>query len=159
MRDQRTPPRALGARLALAAVALALFGLLSMHGWGSHAGRHPMETTPQSMGTAPQGATPLGPSAHHGHAAPYDAQGPVGDETAGSSAPGGGSRGPGGDEGAGLLGLCLAVLAGLVLGTALLLAGRGIRPPRSLLQAWPHPVLVGRDRDPPDLRDLCVIRC
>lgn len=32
----RTATRTRGARLALAAVAVALFGLLSMHGWGSH---------------------------------------------------------------------------------------------------------------------------
>ncbi len=64
------------------------------------------------------------------------------------------------ENGAGLLGLCLAVLAGLLLlGIALLLASRGVRIPRTLLPAWQPPRFIGRDRDPPSLRMLCVIRC
>jgi len=40
MRDVRTATRAPGARLALVAVAVALFDLMSMHGWGTHTGAH-----------------------------------------------------------------------------------------------------------------------
>ena len=64
-----------------------------------------------------------------------------------------------GESGAGMVGLCLALLAGLVLGTAFLLARRGIRFPRALLPAWHLPVFIGRDRGPPGLSELCVIRC
>ena len=56
--------------------------------------------------------------------------------------------------------LCLAVLAGsLLLGIALLLARRGVRIPRTLLPAWQPLRFIRRDRDPPSLRMLCVIRC
>ena len=71
------------------------------------------------------------------------------------------SEKPLGENGAGLLGLCLAVVAGLLLllGIALLLAPRGARIPRTLLPAWQPLRFIGRDRDPPGLRMLCVIRC
>lgn len=70
------------------------------------------------------------------------------------------SEKPLGENGAGLLGLCLAVLAGLLLlGIALLLAPRGARIPRTLLPAWQPLRFIRRDRDPPSLRMLCVIRC
>lgn len=48
MRDVRAPAGSGGARYALAAVAVALFGLLSMHGWGSHTGAHSMGAMPQN---------------------------------------------------------------------------------------------------------------
>ncbi len=66
-----------------------------------------------------------------------------------------------GDEGTGLAALYLAVLAGLLLSMALLRV-RGctpIRILRRLMPIWPHPVFIGRDGDPPDLRQLSVIRC
>lgn len=44
--------------------------------------------------------------------------------------------------GAELLGFCVAVLAGLVLGIALLLARRGIRILPTLLPLWRSPVFV-----------------
>jgi len=70
------------------------------------------------------------------------------------------SEEPVGENGAGLLGLCLAVLAGLLLlGIALLLARRGVRIARTMLPAWQPLRLIGRDRDPPGLRMLCVMRC
>lgn len=135
-----------GTRLALVAVAVALFGLLSMHGWGSHAGAHP-------MGAGSQGAMPV--MNQVGADAPTSV---AGDGSNGSvtSRP---TQAPDGDEGGGLLGLCLAFLTGLILGVALTLARRGVRILSSLLPTWPSPVLYGRDRDPPDLLRLCVIRC
>lgn len=51
------------------------------------------------------------------------------------------------------------MLAGLLLGIALLLGRRGVRIPRTLLPAWQPLLFIGRDRDPPDLRMLCGIRC
>ena len=47
----------------------------------------------------------------------------------------------------------------LVLGIALLLMHRRIRIPRTLLPAWQPRLFIGRDRDPPSLGMLCVIRC
>ena len=138
----------------LAAVALALFGLLSMHGWGSHTPGHTMAMAP-----------PANAEAVAGHAAGHQmprtddqASEADGDGTSGAASAGGQEK-PGGDPGTGLLGLCLAVLCALLLGIALLLARRGLRIPRWLLPAWPHPAFIGRDRDPPDLLHLCVIRC
>lgn len=40
MQELRPPTGKRSPRYALAAVAVALFGLLSMHGWGSHTGAH-----------------------------------------------------------------------------------------------------------------------
>jgi len=63
-----------------------------------------------------------------------------------------------GSGGMGLVGLCLAVLAGAVLGLALLLRGR-IPLLRSMLPAFQQPPLFGRDLDTPDRLRLRVIRC
>jgi hypothetical protein len=155
MQESRAPTGAPGARYALATVAVALFGLLSMHGWGSHSGAH-------SMGAAPQSANVMipasGPTSHDGsglRATEPDTTEPIAGHPAGTS-----SEEPFDENDPGLLGLCLAVLAGLVLlGIALLLANRSVRIPRSWLPAWRPTLFIGRDRDPPDLRMLCVIRC
>lgn len=153
MQNLRTATQTRGARLALAAVAAALFGLLSMHGWGSHAGGH-------SMGAVPQGTNVMVAAGHGGlHAL----VGIAGDDSAAaeSSGPAAGHQNPapGNDAGGSFLGLCLAILTGLILGFALLMARRGIRILRHLLPTWHNPVIYGRDRDPPDLLQLCVIRC
>lgn len=128
----------------LAAVSLALFGLLSMHGWGSHAGGH-TTAMPTADGAVAMESAPI---TGHDHRT----------MTAEGSAVGTQEK-PDGDPGTSLLSMCLAVLAGFLLGIALLLAVRGIRIPRWLLPTWPHPVFAGRDRDPPDLLQLSVIRC
>ncbi|HWJ65108.1 MAG TPA: DUF6153 family protein [Nocardioides sp.] len=132
MGDPRTASTSPGTRLALAAVAVALFGLLSMHGWGSHA-THAVTVTPQGAGLVQA-------SAHHAmHESPADH----------TPAPG--------DDGE-LVGMCLAVLAAALLGIVTLLVRRGVPVPRAVLRAWSHPASTGRDRDPPDLLRLCVIR-
>jgi len=146
MQEVRTAAHRRGTRLALVAVAVALFGLMSMHGWGSHAGAHP-------MGAGSQGVMPV--MNHIGANTPASM---AVDDSDGAVA-GHQSQAPDGDEGGGLLGLCLAILAGLIVGVALALTRRGIRVLSSLLPTWPSPVRYGRDRDPPDLLRLCVIRC
>lgn len=140
----------------LAAVAVALFGLLSMHGWGSHTGGHTVAMAPASSAVS----TDSSQAASHGHATMTgDGSKESGSQVADRSAPPGGHEKPDGDPGASLLGLCLAVLCGLLLGLALLLSRRGLRIPQWLLPTWTHPVFIGRERDPPDLLQLCVIRC
>jgi hypothetical protein len=59
----------------------------------------------------------------------------------------------------GLIGICLAILAGFVL--AAILRARQQRLPAlpAWLPAWTFPVLIRRDRDPPDPLFLCVVRC
>ena len=156
MRDLRAPAGTRGARYALAAVAVALFGVLSMHGWGSHTGAHSMGAAPQSASVRIAASGPVG----HSHSAPAPIERDTYEQIAAGHSAGSGSEEPVGESGAGLLGLCLAVLAGvLLLGIALLLARRGVRIPRTLLPAWRPLLFIGRDRDPPDLRMLCVIRC
>jgi hypothetical protein len=154
MQELRPLAGASGAPFALAAVAVALFGLLSMHGWGSHTGAHSMEAM-QSANVMIAASDPVRHD-HSGRAASaLDTSGqivsghPVGMDSAK----------PVGESGAGAFGLCLAVLAGLLLGIALLLERSGVRIPRTLLPAWQPPLFIGRDSDPPDLRMLCVIRC
>ncbi|WP_281365473.1 DUF6153 family protein [Nocardioides panzhihuensis] len=151
MQDLRTATHIGGARLAFAAVAVALFGLLSMHGWGSHAGAHTMGALPQSGGVVMAA----------GHGGPHELAATTVDESPATAAPRGAtdSQMPGSDGGGSILGLCLAILTGLILGFALLMARRGIRVLRHLVPTWSTPVLYGRDRDPPDLLQLCVIRC
>lgn len=138
----------------LAAVALALFGLLSMHGWGSHTAGH-------TMAMAPAANAVVATSGHADHqmlTTRERASEPDPEDAIGAASTAGQEK-PGGDPGTGLLGLCLAVLCALLLGIALLLARRGTRTPRSLLPTWPQLVFIGRDRDPPDLLQLFVIRC
>lgn len=139
----------------LAAVALALFGLLSMHGWGSHTPGQDMAATSATSTVSMDG----------GHT-PHSQMSVEGDHTslaianqARAAASTGGAEMPGGDHGASLLGLCLAVLTALLVGIGLLLARRRVRIPRPLLPTWPLSVFIGRDRDPPELLQLCVIRC
>jgi hypothetical protein len=156
MWDLRALTWAPGARFILAAVALALFGLLSMHGWGSHTGGHTMTMAPASSAVSTNSSETAG----HGRASMTDGGSKESSsQTAGGSASTRGHEKPDGDPGASLLGLCLVVLGGLLLGIALLWARRGIRIPPWLLPTWPHSVLIGRERDPPDLLQLCVIRC
>jgi hypothetical protein len=45
VRNLRSIAWAPGARYALVVAAVALLGLLSMHGWGTHAGMHPFPRT------------------------------------------------------------------------------------------------------------------
>ncbi len=137
-----------------AAVALALFGLLSMHGWGSHTGGHTMAMAPASSAVSADSSHATG----HGIMSGDSSKG-SGSRTADGSAPTGGHEKPDGDPGASLLGLCLAILCGLLLGIALLLARRSLRFPQWMLPTWTRPVFIGRERDPPDLLRLCVIRC
>ncbi|MFI5627726.1 hypothetical protein ACIA03_29985 [Nocardioides sp. NPDC051685] len=147
MQDLRSPTQTRGARLVLAAVAVALFGLLSMHGWGSHAGAHPVGAHGMSVMTA------------GGHEDAQVLLSTADRVEVGSVGPHVSSEVPADGEGGGLLGLCLAILSGLILAVALFLARRRIRLLTSLLPTWPSPVFYGRDRDPPDLLQLCVIRC
>jgi len=109
---------------------VALFGLFAMHGWGVHGSGHDT--------FASQAAEACGAPAVH-HCPPDPAQSPA-------------------DHG--LMGLCLAILSG-VAALAFALVARRRRP-------MPHPagqllyVFVPRwvrERDPPDLLALGVIRC
>jgi hypothetical protein len=155
MQGLRRPALERGPSYALAAVTITLFGLLSMHGWGSHTGAHSMRATPESANIMIAGGTPI----HHD----YSGRAATAPDTSGqivAGHPGGMDSGkPVGESGAGVFGLCLAVLAGLLLGIALVLERRGVRIPRTLLPAWQPLLFMGRDRDPPDLGMLCVIRC
>lgn len=153
VRDLRTIARMPGARYALVVACLALFGLLSMHGWGTHAGMH-AETSHAPSHVAlvhsdAHAATPDTP--RHGRATPTSDYAASCDNTCGDG---------GSDGGMGLAGLCLAVLGGVLAAAfALLLLWRCFPLLRTMLATFRHPVLLGRDRDPPDLLRLCVIRC
>ncbi len=149
MRDLRTATRAPGARLALAAVAVALFGLMSMHGWGSHTSAHLATPLP-----GPSDMTAASHDRAHGDTSATGAMDESSQPTTGHP-----TQAPDGEDGGGLLELCLAILAGCLLGVAMLLGRRRIGLARGTLQRWSLPVFIGRDRDPPDLRRLCVIRC
>jgi hypothetical protein len=155
MQGLRRPALERGPSYALAAVAITLFGLLSMHGWGSHTGAHSMRATPESADVLIAATDPIRHDYSGRAASAPDTSGQI---VAGHPA-GMDSGEPVSESGAGVLGLCLAVLAGLLLGVALLFKGRGVRIPGTLLPAWQAPLFIGRDRDPPDLGMLCVIRC
>jgi hypothetical protein len=156
MRKLRAPAGTRGARYALAAVAVTLFGLLSMHGWGSHTGAHSMGATPPSANLMIAGSDPVS----HGHSGPAASERDTSEQLVAGHPARVDSEEPVGESGMGLLGLCLAVLAGLLLlGIALLLTRRRVRIPCTMLPAWQPQLFIGRDRDPPDLHMLSVIRC
>lgn len=127
-----------------------------MHCLGSHTGGHARALAPASSAVS----THAGGYTGHGHSSTTDDASKESDsQAADRSASTGGQEKPDGDPGASLGGLCLAVLCGLPLAMALLVARRRIRIPPWLLPSWTHPVFMGRERDPPDLLQLCVIRC
>lgn len=149
-RVRRPPtPRHRGRRAALIAVAVALFALLSMHGWGTHA-VHPIPRTAEAASTH-----------DHEHGSPPSRSDREPAST--DAGPAHASAGTGGDiddpHGAGALALCLAILAGLLFSVLLLAAGQGIQVPASLLPGQCRPVRSARDRDPPDLIRLGIVRC
>lgn len=133
--------------------ALALFGLLAMHGWGTHAGMH--------VGMN-HGSIPDAPHSAEDHAAGTEKV-PAGLSMRAAAlnraADCGSACGGSGSARIGLIALCLAVLGALGLAVVLLLLRRRIPKPRSMLPTRRRPVIVSRDRDPPDLLRLCVIRC
>jgi len=129
-------------RLALG--ALALLGLFAMHGLGEHGTMHRTGSDASSVTL---------PAQLHGDT--------VDSSFAAMAAPDHGEAGshPDGDDG--LVGLCLAVLAIALLGMLCLRSGArrqwaGCRVVR--LRAV-LPLAVYRDRDPPDLMALSILRC
>lgn len=137
--------------------ALALFGLLSMHGWGTHAGMHAEASHSLSHVALLHGDdhASVHATSHGGQQAAGDAAAVDADTVSCDN----GCGGSGSDGGMGLVGLCLAVLGGLVLAFALLLMRRCIPLLRTMLPTFQHPILLSRERDPPELLRLCVIRC
>lgn len=168
MRLTRAATTARGERLALAAVVVALFGLMAMHGWGSH-----------SAPSMPESSSPGMPAHTSSHLSfPYDGPGggqgrmsvsersgntealPAPTVSTDGSATGAADIDVDDDEHhGGLIGICLAILAGFVL--AAILRARQQRLPTlpAWLPSWTFPVLIRRDRDPPDPLFLCVVRC
>lgn len=124
-----------------------LAGLLAMHGLGNHgtpaheAGNSGMSPTAATTGVSASHDRDASAHSSSGHAASSDPEGHSGMSMA-------------------MVGLCMAVLAG-VLAAALAL----LRPthallflrPRALLLA-PMPVAATRDRDPPCLFELSILR-
>jgi hypothetical protein len=110
--------------------SLALFGLFAMHGWGVHGSGHDAFSSHAAEACG-------SPAVHH---CPTDpAQSP---------------------DDHGLMGLCLAVLSG-VAALAFTLIARRISPMRDPAEQLRYvfvPPWV-RERDPPDLLALGVIRC
>ena len=106
MQDLRAPTGTRGPRYALVAVAVALFGLLSMHGWGSHTGAHSVGATSQSAIAmiAASGAI------SHDHSGPAANEPDTSEPIVAGHQAGMSSEEPVDENGAGLLGLCLAVL-------------------------------------------------
>ncbi|MFC5730933.1 MULTISPECIES: DUF6153 family protein [Nocardioides] len=156
MRNLRSIAGTSRAPYALVVAALALFGLLSMHGWGTHAGMHAETSHSPAHIALPHGDdhTSVLATSHRGQA--------VGDAAAMNTdtvSCDNGCGGSGSDGGLGLVGLCLAVLGGLVLAFTLLLLRGCIPLLRTMLPTFQHPILLSRERDPPDLLRLCVIRC
>lgn len=168
MRLTRAAITASGERFALAAVVVALLGLMSMHGWGSHSAPSMSESSTPSM------------SAHTSRylSFPYDGPG-VGQErmnvsertrdtdallattvsTQSSATRAADVDVDEHDSHSGLIGICLAILAGFALAAILRARQQRLRALPAWLPSWSLPVLVRRDRDPPDPLRLCVLRC
>ncbi len=153
MRFFRSIAGAPGTRYAVLVATLALFGLLSMHGWGTHAGMHAEAShAPAHVVVVHSDAHASPPGvAHHGGGAAGSGAREAACDTCGDD---------GSDGGMGLIGLCLAVLGGVLASALALMLLRGWPLLlRTMLPTFRQPVLLSRDRDPPDLLRLCVIRC
>ena len=120
-------------RVAVSVVSLALFGLFAMHGWGVHGSGHEIFTSHAS----PAAQACDAPAAHH---CPPDPAQSSGDH--------------------GLMGLCLAILTGAAFAAIAMLSLQLVRfaGPTERLRHELVPRWV-RERDPPDLLALGVIRC
>jgi hypothetical protein len=129
----------------LLVIASALAGLFTMHGLADHGGSaqemptHPISTAAMSIGQTDRASDPT-PTA-------MADTGATGQDPARHS------------SGMALAGLCLAVLAGAIVGFTLL------RPNRTRLSAraktawhWWVPLAALRDRDPPCLFELSTLR-
>ena len=131
--------------IRLIVFAGALTGLLAMHGLSdhgaaaSHAGHAPSNHTATATVHSNQMATAA-------HGAAEDVGLTVGESDEGS-------------PGMAMAGLCLAVLAGAIIGLLLLLPHRGALSVRSVALAFAPAAPSGRrDRDPPCLFELSVLR-
>lgn len=143
--------RGVGGALVIAAVAL--FGLMAMHGWGTHVGGpgHPIAAADAVVHSEVAGSSGSGVRPDQSPAALAHAVDVV-------AAPAGCTEGCS-DGHVVWAGVCLAVLCGLLVGCVLLLFRRTAPLPRTMLPAWPYFVPMESDRDPPDLLRLCVMRC
>lgn len=138
------------------AAGLALLGVLSMHGWATHAAH----AAPGGGSGTPPAAAEKSPSASGtvGHGGPA--------ETAGTARWAETDDGSCGDchltgswSALGLATMCLAVL-GSVIGIAVAMRRQRAYPlPGAWWPSVDRRVPVSRDRDPPDAARLCVIRC
>ena len=140
-----THDRTLGWAARLLVFAGALMGLFAMHGLSDHgAASHDMRAAMNPAVTA---------ISHAGHAA-NAAVGETGDALTGTAEPPG-EQSPG----MAMAGLCLAVVAGAVIGFLLLRQHRAVvfMPPTPLALVAARPS-APRDRDPPCLFELSVLR-
>jgi len=119
---------------------LALFGIFAMHGWGTHGTGH--ESAHDAMAMAPLPAVAgTTPHVHSDVVTPDSGKPPSG-------------------SGHGMASLCLAVLAGLIAAVVLIVQRRAsVWLPWSMQVAEWQSATHGRDRDPPSLARLRVIRC
>ena len=133
---------------------VALAGLFAMHGLSDHGAAGHLYT--QASTTSAGDAAPASHgTSEHGAAGHMDrATGRASTDSANDPMPQGG-------HGAGLMGLCLAVLAAAL--TLVLAAARTHRRPlfTTANAGWALPTLLARarDPDPPDLRRLSIQRC
>lgn len=140
-------PAPLRRLLAAAAWALVIAGLFAMHGLGGHgAGTHAAMTTSVSSTVSQAGHTHMTDGVDM-----TAAKAAAGEEDAGGGADG---------RGMGFVMLCLVILAATLTVFGLVLLRHLRRSPLCTVPRT-HPVLllVGRDRDPPDLLRLVVMRC
>jgi hypothetical protein len=119
-----------GGHVAFAVLSAALFGLFAMHGWGLHGSSHEAASMHADAGAC------IGHPMEHCQPDPVPT------------------------EDHGLMGLCLAILGGIAAVALALLGGRTLRltavVPRHNFASVPR---WFRERDPPDLLALGVIRC
>lgn len=134
------------------AVAVALFGLLTMHGWGVHAGDHGSASMPGLAAPA------MGNPDVALHAEPHGGVVVVDDQMSGSEEAPHGGKGAG--SSLGLVSLCLAVVALASMVVCLIFLARRRLGGRELSRVrGPQVVSLIRDHGPPISLRLCVIRC
>lgn len=139
MQPTHAQPKPARTRGVLLVAALALFGIFAMHGWGTHGTTAHADGMPMVGVAAPTDSDQLAVEACHC----ADTAGAVHESK----------------HTPGMLALCLAVLAGVLAMAVRLFLTRVTWAAVGRLACAQLPVPTQRDRDPPHLFTLCVIRC
>lgn len=138
----------------LLVLAGALAGIFAMHGLGDHGGAHAGSQHARALSTSPMSHVP---GVDHGTRIDADPDGVTPVRSAADMTP----VGTWNDTDKGVIGLCLAVLAGTLLSLVRRRTPRGLVVRLARASPFLGAVMgtTSRERDPPCLTQLSILRC